>query len=259
MSIAALKNNDIRLFLDTLQINPTVSTQKSCRALVENTLTGKLYLGALDSKYEVYKQMPSAAPGQGATLPLTDEFIQADQNHDGVIWFVRSYGEAVVADPLAPPTYKAAAQRILDQFAPASVTASYVDQAGKYPHYRRMVEDMSEDLTLFPVAWQGPGRTLKDALVFLAETTEKMADLLHERSHVLGSEPDYSAYRTIRMETIRLISQFREAMAVEIAHDSSLPRDLETQVFGFLDSLVKHRAAQLTKPEPKAQPSEPSS
>lgn len=244
MSLATLKNNDIRLFLDTLQKNPTVSMQKSCRLLVENTLAGKLFLGALDAKHQAYKLIPSAVPEDDATLPFTEEFAQTDRNHDGVIWLVRSYCEAVLVDPLAPPAYKASAQRILDRFAPASATASYVDQAGKYPYYRQMAEDMSDDLTLFSLSWQGPGRTLKDAMVFLAETTEKIADLLHERAHVLGLVPDYSAYKTIRSETTRILSLFRSALVLEIAQDTSLPRDLETQVFGFLDALAKHRASQ---------------
>lgn len=42
-----------------------------------------------------------------------------------------------------------------------------------------------------------------------------------------------------RTETLGLLSSFRKALALEVANNDSLRRDLEVQVFAFLDQLAE--------------------
>jgi hypothetical protein len=54
----------------------------------------------------------------------------------------------------------------------------------------------------------------------------------------------------LRSETIGLFHQFRATLRSEIADNDALPRDLEQQVFGYLDELEERRGPIKPKTEP---------
>lgn len=59
-------------------------------------------------------------------------------------------------------------------------------------------------------------------------------------------KPDRSALVALRPSAIRTLNELREKLQREVAKDKSLPRDLESRVFGYHDTVLS-----MKKPSPK--------
>ncbi|HRI69291.1 MAG TPA: hypothetical protein PK156_33905 [Polyangium sp.] len=82
---------------------------------------------------------------------------------------------------------------------------------------------------------------------------QKLATLLSDRADASASGRTGS--QKLRSETIALLNRARQTIADECANSTSLPNDLENQIWGYFDELEQHRAeAVARRKKPPATP-----
>lgn len=196
--------------------------------------TGKLYAPMLSKRHAAILALPEALRRR----PLAAELDQTDNDHDGAGTAIFSYIEAVLAMPGLEDATRAAATKIRETFIPQkrNLMDSYAEQAAAAKKNRLKLPELEADLKKFPVPG---GKTLYDWVVTFLDAGDQLDALLDERSLVGVGGKEHAG--KLRGETLGLLYQFRSTLKTEIAHDETLPRDLEGRVFSYLDELSNRR------------------
>ena len=124
---------------------------------------------------------------------------------------------------------------------PEEMRASYADEAAAAKRRRETLEatpQLAADLALFPVPGGG---TLLDWVGLHLGAGLHLSTLLSGRADL-----DNGARRgagVLRVQTVALLNRARAAVADDVEANPALPRDLDGQIFGFLDELEERRDA----------------
>ena len=211
------------------------------KALV-STKAGQSYQAMLAQKREAIDALPPALVGG---RPLAAELADTDEVHDGygaALWHLT---EAYLSLPGASPEIVAAARRIRAAFIPKldELGESYASEAAKAQARRDDEKELKADLKLFPVAGS---KTLQHWVDQFLTAGEKLDELLGQRAEKdTGGRKDAGK---LRVATIGMLTRLRGAIADELDHDAKLPRNLETQIFGYFDQLAKMRTSKGSAP-----------
>ncbi|MFO0592503.1 MAG: hypothetical protein U0441_33475 [Polyangiaceae bacterium] len=205
------------------------------------TKAGKFYESELAELREGLKGIPPELRGS----PLATELLAADEEHDSegrVIFYVT---EAALAGAHVSDEIRADAAEIRAQLIPslAELRDRYIDEANRAKKREPLLSnaDFKAKLKRFPFVEK---ETLFDVASRFIAAGIKLNDLLSDRGDVV--KPDRSALVTLRPSAIRVFNELREKILKEMAKDKSLPRDLETRVFGYHDTVLS-----MKKPPPK--------
>jgi hypothetical protein len=235
--MAKPKLNDLRLFLDDLLRERTSSDpadKKTRKELLRSLPSGETYVVLLTQRQVAIVALPPAVLG----LPLVDLLKYADSLHDGFGKFMYYMGEAYKAHPTLSRELVEQAEDLQETFAPSLslFSANYADEAARVKELRPKLIEKKASLTRFPVA---DGTTLFDVASGHIENGEKLQTLLSERSD--ASDVDRSGAGQLLSNTLGVIRRCRDMIADTLAVNASLPRDLDRQIFGFLDDLAQRR------------------
>lgn len=206
------------------------------RAALELTAIGARYAPMLQKKLDQINALPAALIGKA----LAQELDEADMTHDGFGGAVWLQTESYVRAPGTAAAVVEAAQRIRGRFIPAmsALNASYADQADAALERKKVLEANRADLESFPLAGN---KTLFDWVQGFLDAGEQIHTLLSNRAD--ASEGKRKEAGALRSSTLGMLSRLRAGIADEVADDAALPRDLDAQVFGYVDELHAPRAA----------------
>ncbi|HUT76236.1 MAG TPA: hypothetical protein VM285_01025 [Polyangia bacterium] len=235
-----LTGSDLSLYLDDVFQNKL--------PLLGGTNSFKIYQTTLAERRERLGNLYRPKSGR----PLAEELSDVDRLHDSTgraVYYLCLGLEQLVT---LSPEKRDLLAKVRQTFVPAlgALQAAYEDQAGAAAKKREALSRLAAELQAFPVA---PDLTLHTLVEAHVSAGESLGGLLARRSDATVEElssRDAEA-SVIRMETIGLLGRFRQALADEIAADSALPRDLEAQVFGYLEQLEGAREGRAPK---KAEP-----
>jgi hypothetical protein len=221
------------------------------RADLAKSAAGKYHAGPIAALRAEIDALPPALTGG---LALSDELKHADDEHDGYGASIYFNTESVLRLPDLAPEVKAAAQRVRDAFVPslAELRAPYVVEAHRAVERRPLLVSRKADLEMFPVV--GGGTLLAVATKFL-DCGERLDTLLDRRGGV--PKADRSKAAVLRARAVGLVNRLRDDLAEEIVRDTSLPRDLEHRVFGYLDTIAALGGGASTTPATPAAPGTP--
>lgn len=203
--------------------------------------------GAANAKLLVLQRDKIAAlPAVLLGRPLAEELEVWDTRHDGQgggIWFLV---EAYVRHPDTTPAMFEAAKKIRAAFIPAldELTATYEAEARAAKDHKAALEDLKTELSLFPVV----GGTLYDWAKSFVTAGEQLDILLSKRADA----KDRTAAAQLRVDAVGLLNRLRKSLAAEAKHDTSLPADLDAQVFAYFDLLEAKAAEAYTEAKKKA-------
>ncbi|MDI1447370.1 hypothetical protein [Polyangium sp. 6x1] len=200
--------------------------------------SGKLYAPQLAQKLAEIEKLPDALTGG---RPLAQDLAETDEKHDGLGEAVYYQAEAILRLPFASPDLEAKAHRIREAFVPRLnvLRASYATEAAAADKNRTALDTLKDDLAAIAVP-APQNATLLDWATAFVDAGDRLGKLLSDRS-LLGSGAVPTQALALRTTTIGLLNRFRAALADEMAHDTSLPRDLDAQVFSFFDELQDTR------------------
>jgi len=221
--------SDLSLFLNDL-------FDKRHAALVASN-TGKSYEPILAKRRTAISALPAALIGG---KPLAVELNETDDVHDGTGSAVWLMTESYRRYPGTSPHLLAALKRIRATFIPSlsELNESYATEAEAAMKRKTLLAAHKADLALFPVA---DGKSLYDWTVEFLNAGEKLNTLLSQRADA-GESGRRNASK-LRSEVIGVVNRFRASLRDELDDDPSLPRDLEAQVFAYLDELHAMRLA----------------
>ncbi|MGK4008667.1 hypothetical protein WMF31_39030 [Sorangium sp. So ce1036] len=224
------------LTLSDLKLGLTDLFDKRRSALLRSS-SGKTYEPMLARKLAEISALPPAVVGGRA---LAAELDETDAEHDSLGKAVWHMTEAYLQHPQISPETAAAAARIRRAFIPAlsELKASYADEATAAIERKKVLGEHRADLERFPVA---EGETLYHWISGFLGAGERLHSMLSDRADV--RETSRKGAGALRAATIGLLSRLRAGLADEVEHTPELPRDLDAQVFGYLDELHGPRAA----------------
>jgi len=231
---------DLKLGLDDL-------LSKRRGALVQSNV-GNSYEAMLAHKRDAIDALPAALSGG---KPLADALFAADTDHDsygGAIYFIT---EAYLRLPAPHPDIIDAIRRVRAALIPEleQLRDSYADEAEAAIRRKAELPQLEADLKLIPVA----GGSLYDWAVAFIGAGEKLAALLSQRADI--DTNGRKGAQLLRSETVGMLNRLRDAIADELGV-AKLPKDLDAQIFGYLDDLETQRAAALRASKP-AKPEAP--
>ncbi|HSN98268.1 MAG TPA: hypothetical protein VLS89_08215 [Candidatus Nanopelagicales bacterium] len=207
------------------------------RPALELTSTGRLYAPMLQTKHDQIRALPAVFLGGKA---LAEELGDTDDTHDGFGGAVWHHAESYLRAPSSSADVVAAATRIRTTFIPElrELKATYANEASAALDRKKVLDAHRTDLEMFPLA---EGKTLFDWVKGYLDAGERLDLLLSNRADA----PDNSRKEAgaLRAGTIGMLNRVRDAIGDELAHDPSLPRDLDAQVFGYFDELHAPRLA----------------
>jgi hypothetical protein len=235
-----LTGSDLSLYLEDLFQNKT--------PLLGGTNSFKIYQATLSERRERLGNLYRPQSGR----PLADELSDVDRLHDSTGRAVHHVCLGLEQLVTLSPEKRDLLVKVRETFVPAlgALQAAYEDQAGAAAKKREALAGMAAELSAFPVA---PDLTLRALVEAHVSAGEDLGKLLARRADAAVEERSSrdAEASVIRMETIGLLGRFRQALADEVAADSALPRDLEAQVFGYLEQLADAREGRAPK---KAEP-----
>lgn len=214
--------------------------------ILNRTHTGAIFRKRLASRWGEIQALPPSVSGTGR--PFAEALAEADDDHDDFHDAIALLLAAIVKAPSTPEALRAVAAALAERVVPdpKRKSASYADEASHAPSYRELLASQADQLAAFPLAWEGPERTLGSWVEGLATQAEALGDLLKARSmaqtaaQTAADRKRAGAIRTLTLGTIR---DCRAALAVELEEHPELPQDLDRLVFGYLDDLSAERTA----------------
>lgn len=244
--MAYIRLSDLRLGFKDLFDNRLIALRTSA--------LGTAYEPLLRGKYGAIMALPETLTG----TPLAEQLADEDARHDGfggaALGLVLTYLEA----PDTTPEQREALKRIQQTFVPGrmDLVAAYATEAANAQARLEKVEGMTADLELFPITG---GRTLKDWVSSYIESGIKIGKLLGQRADI-DNKADTELRKqaaVLRAQTLGLINQLREGIRQELETDSTLPANLEAQIFAYFDTLESMRASNAsTTPATDSAPSD---
>lgn len=219
--------NDIKLFLDDLLL-----LRKTSVLLLSG---GATHLKLFTQRRDQLQALPEATLGR----PLVDLLTETDALHDGfgrsLFYFTEGYKHL----PSLPSSLRSSAEKLQETFIAALelLRARYPDEAARAVTLRPKLTELEPELKSFPIA----GGTLLDVAREFIANGEKLGVLLSKRADV-NNASDRSSAGKLFSSTLGLIRRVRESLADEREVNPTLPADLETRIFGYLDLLARARA-----------------
>lgn len=197
----------------------------------------QVYLPQIQAQYAVIEALAPALAGRA----LADELAEADSLHDdfgGALW---DHTEALLHAPDVSEATRAAARRIREAFVPkrSLLADSYAEEAAAAKKNRAKLAELAADLKSIPLPDE---KTLHHWAVGFVDAGDTIGKLLSARASAEADAQNDGKNNQIRKSTIKLLHRFREAVRDEIELHASLPRDLESRVFGLFDELSARRA-----------------
>lgn len=219
---------DLKLGLDDL-------VNKRHAALVTSNI-GQSYEPMITIKRVAINALPMAFTGK----PLAEALGATDDDHDGfggALWHIT---EAYLRLPVKDANVVDAIKRIRAALIPdlADLRDSYADQAESAIRRKSELASVEGDLKLIPIAMGGS--SLYDWALGFLNAGEKLSVLLSERAD--ATTDGRKGAHKLRSETIALLNRARSAIADECATSNALPKDLDAQIWGYLDELEGQRA-----------------
>lgn len=229
-----LNLTDLKLGLDDLL------TKRS--GALRTSSFGITYEPLLISKHRAITALPDVYTGG---KPLAEALAQTDDEHDGfgsAIWHLT---EAYLRLPMQDPAVAAAISRVRAGLIPqlANLKESYADEAEAATRRKEQLPQLEADLKLIPVKMGGD--SLYDWAVAFLGAGQKLATLLSDRADM--SISGRAGSQKLRSETIALLNRARQAIADEAAESNALPKDLDGQIWGYLDELENLRLAAVSR------------
>lgn len=194
--------------------------------------SGIASIPALTTRREAMAKLPAVAAGRA----LADELGAADDTHDALGYAIWHFTEAYLQHPNTPANIVTAAKKVRAAFVPTleDLGASYAAEAKSAMDKAPVLGDLQQDLALFPVVGN---QTLYQWAESFVASGSKIDELLSARADM--EQKNRKAAATLRVEVIGILNRLRKNLVLEMKDDPSLPRDLEGQVFGYLDLLEK--------------------
>ncbi len=220
---------DLKLGLDDLLTRRQVALRTSS--------FGQNYEPLLVTKQTAVNALPEALTGG---KPLAEALAHTDDEHDGFGGAIWHLTEAYLRLPAQDAAVIGAVARVRAALIPSrsNLQDSYADEAEAAARRRENLSDIERDLRSIPVNMGGT--SLYDWAVAFLNAGQKLATLLSDRADVSASGRTGS--QKLRSETIALLNRARQTIADECANSTSLPNDLENQIWGYFDELEQHRA-----------------
>ena len=210
---------------------------------------GKASVKFLTARRDKLADLPPELTGR----PLADELARTDERHDGfggAIWF---FTEAYLRLPDVPPAIVEAVKKIRAGFMPAldGLQARYDVEAKAAKDREPLLTTLGAELKMLPIA---TGGTLYDVAAGYVAAGKQIDTHLSERADA----KDRKAATVLRGEALSRLNRLRDDLADALKDDSTLPPDLEAQVFGYFDLLEKKDAEAAAAAKKKAPAPAPS-
>jgi hypothetical protein len=233
--------SDLNLFLGDL-----LSGDRKTQLLLAPC--GVTYTALFTEKQHEFQKLP---PLLLRERPLADELDVTDDLHDGygaAVWFAMN---SYLRLPEEAPEVHQEAELVLQVFIPSlsELKASYADEAARAKERLSTLTEHKELLQRFPVR---ANRTLYDLVEKFLLAGVRLDALLSERARRNAAkkedaDAEQKTASKLLNETVKLIRDCRSSMANDLKAQPKLPRNLDAQVFGYLDDLIARRAEALAK------------
>lgn len=212
-------------------------------AALQSFDAGKTSVKFLTTRRDKIAALPPELTGR----PLADELAHTDARHDGfggALWF---FTEAYLRLPDLPPAIVEAAKKVRAGFMPTldGLQARYDVEARAAKDREGLLVTLEADLKMLPVAG---GTTLYDVAAGYIGAGKQIDVYLSERADA----KDRKAATVLRGEALSRLNRLRSDLADALKDDSTLPADLEAQVFGYFDLLEKKDAEAAAAAKKKA-------
>jgi hypothetical protein len=210
---------------------------------LRSSATGRLYEPLLVSQRDAIQALPEPLR---AGEPLAEDLGAMDVRHDSFGSAVYFITEAYLRLEAYEPAFASRARAIRDAFVPslAELRAAYPTEAAAAIRRAPKLEAMKAELEAFPVL----GGSLYSWVKEYVEAGKRLDQLTSERASVRAeTASDRGPAGALRGAMIGLLGRARAAMADELAANTTLPRNLVEQTFGYFDELSVTRARK-TKP-----------
>lgn len=200
-------------------------------AALQASASGAALFKLLTPKHDAMAKLPAIVAGRA----LVDDLATTDRHHDALGYAIWHFLEAYLLHPDTPPALLAAVKKLRAAFLPSlgDLVIAYPAEAKNAMDRRPQLTTLKAELEMFPVA--AGGATLLDWTTGMLDTADKIDGLLESRAET-EKQGRKDASR-LRGEVIGLLNRGRANMQHEIKDDPALPRDLDAQVFAYLDML----------------------
>ena len=226
----SIKTGDLVLGLSDLLKNKL--------GLIASLLTFQLYGKALEEKLTILSEV---VRGLGET-PLVKQLTVTDAVHDTAGRLVHHLCTGLAGFVEISAADRAFFQEVKKTFVPnrGFASLSYQDEAAAATERIKKLAPMKERLASHKLPL---GLTLYSVLSTYLEAGVHLGELLSERAdkEVRTESARTKKLHVIRVETISLLYRFRETLVQEVEANPTLPRDLEAQVFAYIDKLAENR------------------
>lgn len=218
---------DLKLGLDDL-----LTTRQAALAL---TRVGKAYEDLLKQKRAQMDALPTEF-GEGKPIP--ELLATIDAEHDGYGTAIYYLTEAYLHLPNIDTDVLEAIMHIRASLIPSleQLHDSYADEAEAALRRKAALPQLAADLMRVPVV----GGNLHAWAAAFVDAGAKLQKLLEQPADA-GATQRKEAQR-LRIETLGLLNHARTVINDEIISRATLPRHLDTQIFGYLDQLEKARS-----------------
>lgn len=205
---------------------------------LRSSAAGRLYEPLLVSQRDAIEALPESLRGGE---PLADALGAMDLRHDSFGSAVYFLTEAHIRLEPFEPELARRARAIRDAFVPtlSELRATYPTEAAAAIRRAPKLEAMKAELEAFPVM----GGTLYTWVKEHIEAGKRLDQLTSERATVRAeTASDRGPAGGLRSATIGLLGRARAAMTDELAANTTLPRNLVEETFGYFDELSLTRA-----------------
>lgn len=198
---------------------------------------GQGYVPMLQGKQKAIDALSLALTGG---RPLVEALATTDGEHDGYGGAIWHLTEAYLRLPVQNAAMLESVMRIRAALIPnlSGLNDSYADEAEAAIRRKNELAQIESDLKAISVNMGGT--SLYDWATGFLGAGERLSVLLSERADAPSGGRTGS--QKLRSETIALLNRARSAIADECATSTTLPQDLEAQIWGYLDELEKQRA-----------------
>ncbi len=230
---------DLKQGLDDL-----LTTRQAALAL---TRVGKAYEDLLKQKRAQMDALPTEF-GEGKPVP--ELLATFDAEHDGYGTAIYYLTEAYLHLPNIDTDVLEAIMHIRASLIPSleQLHDSYADEAEAALRRKAALPALATDLMRVPVV----GGTMHAWASAFVEAGAKLQKLLEQPADADATQRKEA--QRLRVETLGLLNHARTVILDEIASRSSVPRHLDTQIFGYLDQLEKARTLAQRPSSPGIEP-----
>jgi hypothetical protein len=223
---------------DLLHVSPDSHRAK----IFANTLTGQLYQEILAKGLEDLRALP---PEMIGGRPFAEELGQLDLLHDGFGGAFIEMMNGYLRIPTLSAARRAKVELLLREFATkgfGELRASYPDEAAMAKERQPKLAQYKEMLREFPLA---DGVTCYDLIRTQIESGITINQKMSERAKTEAEQGERSRAGAgkLRGSLLGTLTRCRAALSDEVKMKSSLPRNLDAQLFGYFDELDAKRAA----------------